>query len=126
MRMRKIIRFLSGFDIFKGLDEDELKLFAGICEVAAFSKDDILVREGQTGSAIHLIIRGRVKVFLPREIEGKSEHRISSIKLNILKAWECFGEYSLIDNRPASASVLALEAVELIRIPHLKFNDILN
>ena len=108
MRTRKIIRLLSSFHIFRGLAEEELKLFAGICESASFSENDVLVREGQMGAAIHLITRGRVKVFLPREIEGKHEHRISAIKLNVLKASECFGEYSLIDNRPASASVLAL------------------
>jgi CRP/FNR family transcriptional regulator, cyclic AMP receptor protein len=121
MPLKTIIRVLSGFHIFDGLTDEELKLFAGICEKSSFTKDEILVNEGHRGAAIYLITEGRVKVFLPMEIEGKAEHRISAINLNILKKSECFGEYSLIDHRPASASVIAMEPVELIKIPHARF-----
>ena len=64
--------------------------------------------------------------FLPEEIKGRSEHRISDVELNDLKAGDCFGDYSLITNMPASASIIARQSGEMIKIPENDFQDILS
>ena len=38
--------------------------------------------------------------------------------LNILSEGDCFGEYSLIDSEPASASVVAMDHGQILEISH--------
>ena len=72
------------------------------------------------------LIKGKLKVFLPKALEGRKEHRISKVLLNVLKEGDCFGEYSLIDYKPASASVMAVEPSELIKMQGADFHEILD
>ena len=50
---------------------------------------------------------------------------MSKVQLNTLCAGDCFGEYSLIDQNPISASVVATEAGELIQITKPAFDAVL-
>ena len=68
---------------------------------------------------------GKLKVFLPQEIEDGIEKRVSDVKLNVLKEGDCFGEYALIDKRPASASIVAISDGELVKIAEDDFNHVL-
>ena len=51
------------------------------------------------------------EAFLP-----KTEHRISAVRLNELGPGLCFGEYALVDQQPASATIRALTDVEVFCI----------
>ena len=53
------------------------------------------------------------------------EERPSKIKLNQLTQGDCFGEYSLIDNEPASASVVAIGPCEILKISREHFRKII-
>jgi CRP-like cAMP-binding protein len=50
---------------------------------------------------------------------------MSKVQLNTLNAGDCFGEYSLIDQQPTSASVIATQPGELIKIPKPAFDAVL-
>jgi len=50
---------------------------------------------------------------------------VSALKVNILQKGDCFGEYSMIDKSPASASIGALTDGELMRITETDFDHIL-
>lgn len=63
-----------------------------------------LLEEGQTNSRLFVILKGAVSVQLP-----KGSHRVSEVKLATLKAGDIFGEYSLFDGQPVSATVYAIE-----------------
>ena len=59
--------------------------------------------------SLYILISGRIKVFMS-DLDGKE------VILSILEPNEFFGEMGLIDDRPRSASVVALEPCELICI----------
>ncbi|KJR42145.1 Crp/Fnr family transcriptional regulator [Candidatus Magnetoovum chiemensis] len=87
---------------FSYLTEDE---FCGIIDktrIKQYDKSDVLLGQNDVNNFIHVIIIGKVKVFLITK-EGKE-----SI-LSILHAGEYFGEMSLIENKSTSATVVALE-----------------
>jgi CRP-like cAMP-binding protein len=125
MSGNEILRVLSNSEVFNGLTNDELELFSPHCQKVSFQESDTLLKEGQTGTALYIIIKGQLKAVLPQQIEGRREQRVSEVRLNLLKEGDCFGEYSLIAKMPVSASIVATKSGELIKIPENDFNTIL-
>ncbi len=124
MSQDEIIRLLSENEIFGGLSEEELKKIHKFFAVENFNKNEIIVDEGGTNISFYLIIEGQVEVYLPKT-SGVTA-RLTKIKLNTLSAGSCFGEFSIIDKRPASASVMALSEVKLLRLFIDDFEKIIN
>ena len=125
-RSDDIIDVLTELAVFQGLSREELIQFADKSRRVAFNNGDVLIHEGTIESAIYIVTEGELKVFLPQEIKGREERRMSQVLLNVLNKGNCFGEYSLIDNKPTSASVMATKPGELIKIQGIDFQDILN
>jgi len=63
-----------------------------------------LLEEGQANSRLFIVLKGTVSVKLP-----KRARRVSEVKLATLGAGDVFGEYSLFDGQPVSATVFAVE-----------------
>lgn len=125
MFKEEITRILSESEVFRGLTDDDLKIVSKRCQKVTFQQKDLLIQEGHRASAFYIVIKGQLKVVLPQQIEGRREHRVSDVKLNVLKEGDSFGEYSIIGNMPASASVIATQAGELIKMAESDFNEIL-
>ena len=75
-----------------------------------YRKDDVIMNEGSTGSSAYLIRSGRVEI--------SKQHEGRKIVLAILEQGEVFGEMSLIDEKPRSATAAALEVCVLEEITH--------
>ncbi len=61
-----------------------------------------------------ILIKGQAEVLLP-----KRNKRLETVKLAIKNVGGFFGEYSLIDSKPSSASVIATQPGELVKITKL-------
>ncbi|SRR6266540_877374 len=77
-------------------------------ELTTYRAGDSIIVEGEHTSDAYVLERGSVEVYLA----GPPERR-----LRILKAGEIFGEMALITEQPRSASIRALEDVE-VRVIH--------
>jgi CRP-like cAMP-binding protein len=62
---------------------------------------------------------------VPQQTRGQGERRTTKVQINTLNAGDCFGEYSLIDQQPISASVIATQPGELMKITKPAFDAIL-
>jgi len=122
---KRVVKLLSGVEAFQGLNEEELEPFARACRKVAVREGETLVEEGDPAPGFHVVAEGTFRVFLPETIKGRKEHRISEVKLNRLREGDCFGEYSLMDRRPASASVRAASQGEVVQITEEDFLRIL-
>jgi CRP/FNR family cyclic AMP-dependent transcriptional regulator len=67
-----------------------------------FEAGDVIFRENDIGETAYVIERGRVQVL--KNLNGKNVH------LAYIGAGEPFGEMSMIDEKPRSATVIAVEA----------------
>ena len=67
----------------------------------AFKTGEVIISEGEMGTSAYLLKSGSVEV--SRKIDG------SRVVLAILEAGQIFGEMSLIDESPRSATVTALK-----------------
>ena len=75
-------------------------------KTVAFNAGDIIIAEGDQGSTAFLIVRGQVEVVVG---DGSREKAVGT-----LDAGEVFGEMSLIDPGPRSATVRAVTDTECV------------
>lgn len=105
--------FLRGVPLFAALPGEELAELGIIAEEVEAEAGEEVVREGETGDAMYLVVEGRVRV-----LRGGRE-------LSTLGEREPFGEMALLDPAPRSATVRAETDVRLLRIGREDFEVIL-
>ena len=99
---------LQGVEIFKDMTDRQRGRFAQCMEVQKFSKLETLVKEGDRGGAMYIILEGVVRV---RKIIGGREDVLVT-----LCAGEMFGEMSLFGSEKRSADVVANSDGVLLRL----------
>ncbi len=87
---------------FTDFSSDDLSRLAKQGNVRSFPKHSVLMNEGDQSDSLHIILEGRIKVFV-------SDERGKQITLRIQGPNEMFGELALIDEAPRSASVMTLQ-----------------
>jgi CRP-like cAMP-binding protein len=87
---------VRGVPIFKELRDDFLVRLASIMNEVSYPSSKLIFAEGQEGRSLYIVVAGKVRVHL----EDKD--------LAILDKGSCFGEMSLFDAEPRSASVSAI------------------
>lgn len=70
--------------------------------------------EGEGALALHVILAGTALV------------SVNGVEKRTLHEGEYFGEISLIDGRPRSATVTALEPLTCLAVPHLTFKKLID
>jgi CRP/FNR family transcriptional regulator, cyclic AMP receptor protein len=105
-------------DLFRTLSNTAVENIVDRFESLSYKKGAIIITKGQKGDAFYVVKQGSVKVCLPSK--GGRE-----IQLAVLTKSDCFGEMSLLTGNPASATIVSMEAVELLRLSEEAFNDIL-
>ena len=93
---------LERVPLFAGLDLRERAALAQGMRRRAFKRGDVLFHREDQGTLLYCIVSGTVRIFLPT---GTGEE----VTLDVLGAGEVFGELSLFDQLPRSASAVALE-----------------
>ncbi len=88
--------------LFTGLSERVLAAIDGVTTSRSFSKNSIIINEGDLSSSMYLLVSGKVKVYLSDE-EGKE------FVLSTLGPGAYFGELALLDDEKRTASVKTIE-----------------
>lgn len=122
---KELLDILQDGKIFRGLSDDYLQIISSHGNMLQIKGNDIIIEEGQTGHPLYVIIEGQVEVFLPKIRKGGMQERPTRIRLGRLTQGDCIGEYSLIDNQPASASVIAIEPCKIFAISRSEFEKII-
>lgn len=78
----------------------------------------MLFHQGDHGDALYVIVTGLVKIYIPSP-EG------DDALLSILQPGQSFGELSLLDGLPRSATAAAMERTRVLRLPHDAFWEFL-
>ena len=107
------VLFLKGVDLFRGIPGEELSHIAQITDEVEYTPEQTIINEGDQGDAMYLIVDGTVKV------HSGPQH------LAELGTKQCFGEMSILDSEPRSASITALSDLTLLKIQREDFTEIL-
>ena len=103
------LRFVA---VFKYLTHKELMQVQHVSEFRSYAAGETVVREGEPGESFFVIIEGRLQV----SRAGKN--------ITTLEAGSHFGEMSLLNARPRSATVTAAEPSRLLITNRQHFNDL--
>jgi CRP/FNR family transcriptional regulator, cyclic AMP receptor protein len=106
--------FLVGSSLFSQLSPAAIYRLVELAQVRVFNPNDLILQEGQVGLGCFIIINGKVEV-----VKGLDAGRPKVIAE--LGPGEIIGEISVIDNRPHTASVRALEKTQCIMIERWDF-----
>jgi CRP/FNR family cyclic AMP-dependent transcriptional regulator len=101
------VDFLATVPLFRGIDRTVLEKFAEVTSEKSYPKGSVILFEDDPGDSLFVVREGRVKVVLIGE-DGRE------VILGVLGVGEYFGELSLIDDRPRSAHVIAMEDSNLL------------
>lgn len=96
--------------LFSNLTEDQMGELLDMMYEEKVSVGVNIVQEGEPGDTLYVIRSGRAEV-LKKDEHGEFHH------IAVLKAGDVIGEISLIDDRPRSATVRAVENTQLICLP---------
>lgn len=105
---RNLIEFLKKSDIFADFKDEEILLLLPYIRIMEFSRGDWLIKEGDTGQHLYLIKSGQVEIVKKEEEWGYFQ------RLDVLGAGEWLGEMAHFEEGKRSASVRALDKVEVI------------
>ena len=95
---------LRGLAFFRDFGEAQLWELLRWTRWEEAAGGDVLVREGEQGHSLFVIVEGRVAV------------RKGDLQLAVLGPGECFGEIAYLSKRRRSASVVAMERASVLRV----------
>jgi CRP/FNR family cyclic AMP-dependent transcriptional regulator len=104
-----MIDFIKKVPLFSQLNDVQLQAIADICTRKTKPGNTVLFTEKDPGAEFYMVLSGSVKIYTTG---SNSEEKI----LSMCKAGESFGEMSLIDGKPRSASAKTLEDSVLVTI----------
>ena len=111
------ILYLKKINLFEGLSVSELAAVASVTEEIVYPPGEIVIKEGETGETMYLIIKGEVSV-----IKGQEKGR--EIELDRIGAGDYFGEMALFEDVVRSASIRTEKETHLLVLHKLEFSEI--
>lgn len=102
-------RALGSVPLFRQLDRATMLDLAHNADLREYAAGDTIVAEGDAADSFYVIVSGAVDVRKERGNGGRA--------LTTLGAGDSFGELSIFDGRPRSATVRAAEPASCLVIP---------
>jgi CRP-like cAMP-binding protein len=107
MLVHRLADFLASVPLFSRLSTDERRGFAALSREQRYPRGALIVRQGDPGDALYVVRSGTVKVAIVGD-DGRE------VILDTLGQGAHFGELALIDGRPRSAHVVAVDPAVLL------------
>ena len=105
---RLLFKLAEHVKAFQGLTPAEITDLLGSCEKCTFVPGAYIVKEGNVGTHMYIILNGEARV--------QKSGRDGEVELARLTAADSFGEMALADNEARSASVIADTDCVLVRL----------
>jgi CRP/FNR family transcriptional regulator, cyclic AMP receptor protein len=114
MANKDVLEMLGSVRLFEDLSKRELRTIREVAKQVEFDDGDDVVEEGASGVGFHLILEGRADVL------------VGDSKQTTLGPGDYFGEMSLIDKGPRSATVRASGPVRTLSLTSWAFLPLLD
>jgi CRP/FNR family transcriptional regulator, cyclic AMP receptor protein len=100
-------QLLQDIEFFELHDEEDRKSLAKVLDHIKFPGGSRLFERGDRGNELYIVYAGKVEISI-RDLAGEK------IVLTVAEKGDLFGELSMLDNNPRTATAMALEDTELI------------
>jgi CRP-like cAMP-binding protein len=116
-RMERLLA-LKEIPLFSNLSLDQLEAVHQITKEVEYLPGEVILKQGERGDELYLLIEGRVRIFtnrgLPSEIEKPEQSAVSS-----------FGEMAVLHDGTRSATVVAADRSHLLRLDGNSLRELL-
>lgn len=103
--------------LFQGLDDENIERLALACRPVSFPPDTKILKMGESGHSLFLIVNGSVRVIYPA--------RSADFVLAKMNSGNFFGEMALLNEMPRSATVESVDDVDLLVLEKEDFRRII-
>lgn len=100
-------QILRGIPLFSRLDDDEAAVLAAQLDQKYFLAGQLIISAGEAGDTMFIVQAGKVELFIQDSIDAH-------VTLGYVEPGELFGELSLLDKAPRSASAIAVTNTTLL------------
>jgi len=101
------VELLAGIEFFALLKEDDRQALANVVDSVTLAAGEVLFNAGEPGESLFVVRSGSIELFIKDTVGQK-------IVLTISEAGDLFGELSLLDSGPRTATAVALSETELL------------
>jgi CRP-like cAMP-binding protein len=112
--MSDYFEFLKRIEYFKHMEQQQVLLIHRVCVLERYDKGRVVISEGETKEKFYIIFEGAVNVL--KNYGQKDQNLLAE-----LRPGDMFGELSLIDDLPRSATVVTSEASRFLTINKVDF-----
>jgi CRP-like cAMP-binding protein len=106
-----LLDILSKVELFEGLSPEDLASVARICRPRTFRSGEVITRQGELGHELFIVCEGLVEVVRDNPADPSAPHAVVN-----LGRGQIFGEMSLVDRGPRSASVRSVGDDSLVQV----------
>ena len=100
---------LRQVDLLAQLSLEQLEAVAQLTEEAEYLPGELIVREGEPGDRLYLLLEGSVRVV-------KGHGTPQELELRTLEAVDYFGEMAVLADEPRSATIVAASPARLLSL----------
>jgi predicted N-acetyltransferase YhbS len=104
----RIARAVHDMPLFAGLSAEQVARLAGVCGVARFEPRELVFRQGEADTQMHVVLEGEVAITVAGSVTP----------VGVVHSGECLGEMSLLTGTVHSASATATTPVETAVLGH--------
>ncbi len=116
----KVYTFLKKHPVFHDLSDEDIVMFTGLIRVREIGPQTVVLKENEPSDGLYVIREGKVRVMKECPI-----HK-DSVPIIDLEPGDIFGEFSLLENIPATATVMASEKTILWWLPSEDFHALVH
>ena len=117
-RRRRVMSFLDGVDLFEGLSAADKERLAADVEERTYAAGETIVRQGDEGTEFYIVTKGKVRTEVCEETK--------TLGFGPFGPGFFFGEMSLLTGEPRSATVYAVEDVDVLVVTKEHFREIVS
>jgi len=110
----QLVRCLQGADLFATLETKTIEELAGCIPVSVFGSGEVIVRQGDAGSSLYIVLKGTLEVEYDDTVVGSIDED------------SFFGEMSLLTGEPRGATVRVCNEVWLAEMTKAVLEPILH
>lgn len=111
---------LSETPLLAGISEADLRWLDERMPACAAAAGDIVIKAGEPGDRLYVLLSGAVEVRVPTEDGGPGR------RVQVFFAGMCFGEMGFLDGSPRSADIVAVEPVRYRVLERVLFDSLDN
>ena len=115
------ILYLKKIGIFEGLYVSELAAIGSATEKVSYPAGELVMREGDTGDTLYLIIEGEVSVSKESKAGGGP-----AVEIDRIRSGDCFGEMALFREAPRSATIRTVSPSLFLVLHKSEFTQIVH